>query len=35
VLQLAADDEAVDAEKDAAAMLINTGVKAMGKVSKG
>jgi hypothetical protein len=32
MLQLAADDEAVDAEKDAAAMLINTGVKAMGKV---
>ncbi|WIA12339.1 hypothetical protein OEZ85_012390 [Tetradesmus obliquus] len=31
---LAADDEAVDAEKDAAAMLINTGVKAMGKASK-
>ncbi|KAF6261315.1 hypothetical protein COO60DRAFT_1636898 [Scenedesmus sp. NREL 46B-D3] len=31
---LAADDEAVDADKDAAAMLINTGVKAMGKASK-
>jgi hypothetical protein len=34
LLQLAADDEAVDAEKDAAAMLINTGVKAMGKVRR-